>query len=196
MSCTTSVYDQFFYKFWKQQQQNCLRNLATQNYFDLVYNQKKRLCSKFKGKQLSKQGEFTFQNYICTTSVNDYFLYKFYKQSQQNCKSLWHKITWIWYALGNKWAKIALDHSLKFLRLPYPYFLSLSKNLQEFLYVCTVQVAPIHHIYWQIKISQTIFEKGYSRNISMKLLSILSMGYIIQNFKQNRQFLCNVTHTL
>ena len=41
-------------------------------------------------------------------------------------------------------------------------FPSLSeKNLQEFLFVCTVQVARIHYyyVYWQIKTSQTILEK-------------------------------------
>ena len=50
----------------------------------------------------------------------------------------------------NKRAKMALDRSPEFLRLPLPFFLTLSeKNLQEFLYVCTVQVAPIHsyHVY-------------------------------------------------
>ena len=49
------------------------------------------------------------------------------------------------------------------------FFLSLlEKNLQEFLYVRTVQIAPIHkcHVYWQIKILRTIFEKGHPRNIS------------------------------
>ena len=59
-------------------------------------------------------------------------------------------------------------------------FLSLSeKNLQEFLYVCTVQVALIHlyHVYWQIKISQTVFENGHSRNISMKLFQNLTSSF-------------------
>ena len=49
-----------------------------------------------------------------------------------------------------KRANMALDHSLEFLRLPLSIFLSLSeKNLQKFLYVCTVQIAPIHvyHVY-------------------------------------------------
>ena len=60
------------------------------------------------------------------------------------------------------------------------FYLSLTeKNLQEFLYVCSVQVVPIHqyHIYWQIKISQTIFEKGHSRNISMKLFQNLTSSF-------------------
>ena len=40
---------------------------------------------------------------------------------------------------------MALDQSPEFSRRPYPIFLSLSeKNLQEFLQVHTVQVAPIH----------------------------------------------------
>ena len=39
------------------------------------------------------------------------------------------------------------------------FFLLSEKNLQEFLYVCEVQVAPICycHVNWQIKISQTVF---------------------------------------
>ena len=43
-------------------------------------------------------------------------------------------------------AKMALDRSPDFLRMLLPiFFLSLSeKNLQEFLYVCTVQEASIH----------------------------------------------------
>ena len=47
----------------------------------------------------------------------------------------------------NKRAKMALDRSPDFLRLllPFFFFLLLSeKNLQEFLYVCTVQEASIH----------------------------------------------------
>ena len=47
--------------------------------------------------------------------------------------------------LENKKAKMALDRSPEFLRLPSHFVLSLSeKNLQEFLYFYTVQVAPIH----------------------------------------------------
>ena len=47
---------------------------------------------------------------------------------------------------ANKRAKMALDRSPDFLRLLQSiFFLSLSgKNLQEFLYVCTVQEASIH----------------------------------------------------
>ena len=40
---------------------------------------------------------------------------------------------------------MALDCSPEFVRPPQPFFLSLlEKNLQEFLYVCTVQLARIH----------------------------------------------------
>ena len=38
-------------------------------------------------------------------------------------------------------------------------------------------------------------EKQKVKFIVYSLLSILSMGYIIQIFNQKRQFLCNVTHT-
>ena len=41
---------------------------------------------------------------------------------------------------------MALDRSPEFFRGPQPFFFSSlsEKNLQEFLYVRTVQVAPIH----------------------------------------------------
>ena len=60
----------------------------------------------------------------------------------------------------------------------------LEKNLQECLHICTVQEAPIHyhHVYWQIKISQTIFEKGRLRNISMKLFQNLTSRYRGEDF--------------
>ena len=42
-----------------------------------------------------------------------------------------------------------------------------------------MQVAQIHecHVYWQIKISQTIFEKGQPSNISMKLFQNVTSGF-------------------
>ena len=45
------------------------------------------------------------------------------------------------------------------------------KIFKEFLHFCIVQEAPIHqsHNFWRIKISQTVFEKGHPRNISVKL---------------------------
>ena len=100
------------------------------------------------------------------------------------------------------------------------------KIFKEFVHVSPIRQSHVHE---RIKISLTIFEKGYSRNISANwgleaiysvvltdrtcywtnwislehwqsytinsLLSILSKGYIIHNFNQKRQFLCNVTHT-
>ena len=80
---------------------------------------------------------------------------------------------WPWIAHLNFWE----DHS--------QFFLSLSaKNLQEFLYVHILQVAPIHlyHVCWHIKISQTIFEKGHPSNFSMKLFQSLTSGFIEEDY--------------
>ena len=45
-------------------------------------------------------------------------------------------------------------------------------------FVCIVQEAPIHqsHVFGWIKISQTIFEKGHPRNISVKLFQNRTRG--------------------
>ena len=42
-----------------------------------------------------------------------------------------------------------------------------------------VQKAPIHqsHVYWWIKILQTIFEKGHPRNNPVKLFQNLTSGF-------------------
>ena len=50
----------------------------------------------------------------------------------------------------------------------------------EFLHVCIVQKAPIHqsHIYRQIKILRTIFEKGHRRNIPVELFQNLTSGFM------------------
>ena len=47
---------------------------------------------------------------------------------------------------------------------------SFREGFKEFIHVCIVKVAPIHqsHVYEQIKILLTIFEKGHSRNISVE----------------------------
>ena len=49
----------------------------------------------------------------------------------------------------------------------------------KFLHVCIVQKAPIHqsHIYRQIKILQTVFEKGHPRNIAVKLFQNLTSSF-------------------
>ena len=54
----------------------------------------------------------------------------------------------------------------------------------EFLHVCIVQKAPIHqsHIYRQIKILRTIFERGHFRNISVKLFQNLTSGFGEKSF--------------
>ena len=54
----------------------------------------------------------------------------------------------------------------------------------EFLHVCIVQKAPIHqsHIYRQIKILQTSFEKGHPRNIPVKLFQNLTSGFGEKSF--------------
>ena len=47
-----------------------------------------------------------------------------------------------------------------------------------------VQEAPIHqsHVYGQIKISHTIFEKGHTRNIPVKLFQNLTSGFREEDF--------------
>ena len=42
-----------------------------------------------------------------------------------------------------------------------------------------MQVTPIYlyHVYWQIKISQKIFEKGHSGNISTKLFQKMTSSF-------------------
>ena len=67
---------------------------------------------------------------------------------------------------------MALDPSPEFLRLPSPiFFFSLSeKNLQEFLFVRTMQVAPIHqyHVYWLVVL-------GFNANLTAKII-IMAVG--------------------
>ena len=59
---------------------------------------------------------------------------------------------------------MALDCSPEFLRLPLPFFLSLSeKNLQEFLYVCTVQVAPFTNTMF---IDRSSFHKQFLKRVT------------------------------
>ena len=54
----------------------------------------------------------------------------------------------------------------------------------EEIHVCLVQKAPIHqsHIYWQIKILQTVFEKGHPRNIAVKLFQNLTSSFGEEDF--------------
>ena len=54
----------------------------------------------------------------------------------------------------------------------------------EFLHVCIVQEAPIHqsHVYGWIKIMRTIFEKGHTRNIPVKLFQNLTSGFGEEDF--------------
>ena len=58
------------------------------------------------------------------------------------------------------------------------------KIFLEFLHVCIVQKAPIHqsHVYGRIKILQTSFEKGHTRNIPMKLFQNLTSGFRKEDF--------------
>ena len=64
----------------------------------------------------------------------------------------------------------------------------------EFLHDCVVQEAPIHqsHIYRQIKILWTNFEKGHPRNIPMKLFQYLTSSFGEKSFlrisKSDQQF--------
>ena len=54
------------------------------------------------------------------------------------------------------------------------------------IYSCPyiVQEAPIHqsHVFWLIKISKTIFEKGHPRNIPVKLFQNLTSGFGEKDF--------------
>ena len=54
------------------------------------------------------------------------------------------------------------------------FFFALYRHV--FLHVCIVQKAQ-SHIYRQIKILQTIFEKGHPRNIPVKLFQNLTSGF-------------------
>ena len=47
-----------------------------------------------------------------------------------------------------------------------------------------VQKAPLHqsHVYGRIKILRTIFEKGHTRNIPVKLFENLTRGFEEENF--------------
>ena len=58
------------------------------------------------------------------------------------------------------------------------------KIFQEFLLVHTLQKAPIHqsHIYTQIQILLTIFKKGHSRNIPVKLFQNLTSSFREEDF--------------
>ena len=54
-----------------------------------------------------------------------------------------------------------------------------NKIFYEFLHVCIEQKAPIHksHIYQQITISPSFFEKGHPRNIPVKLFQNLTRAF-------------------
>ena len=55
-------------------------------------------------------------------------------------------------------------------------------RISSFPYI--VQETPIHqsHVFWRIKISQTIFEKGHPRNIPAKLFQNLTSDFGEQDF--------------
>ena len=88
-----------------------------------------------------------------------------------SCK-VWSKLA-EWFGRRRCLKKVLTTHETRGPRQPWiahlifwdcssHFFLLLSeKNLQEFLYVCTVQEASIHlyHVYWQIKISRTILKR-------------------------------------
>ena len=58
------------------------------------------------------------------------------------------------------------------------------KIFWEFLHVHIAQEAPIHqsHVYGQIKILRTIFEKGHPRNIPVKLFQNLTSSFREEDF--------------
>ena len=61
-------------------------------------------------------------------------------------------------------------------------------GVEDFLRISScpyiVQEAPIHqsHVFWQIKISRTIFEKSHPRNIPAKLFQNLISGFGEEEF--------------
>ena len=59
------------------------------------------------------------------------------------------------------------DQPARMCRLILIYTLRRYSPWSHGLHVCIVKVAPIlqNHVYWLIKISRTIFEKGHQRNI-------------------------------
>ena len=80
---------------------------------------------------------------------------------------------------------MALDHSPEYLRGLSPFLLSLSENnLQEFLCVRIVQVAPFTDTMFidRLKFREQFFEKGHPRNIFMKLFPHLTSGFREDNF--------------
>ena len=74
--------------------------------------------------------------------------------------------------------------------IPVKLFQNLTSNFGEenFLRISScpyiVQEAPIHqsHVFWQIKILQTIFEKAHPRNIPAKLFQNLTSGFGEEDF--------------
>ena len=74
--------------------------------------------------------------------------------------------------------------------IPVNLFQNLTNNFrkEDFLRISScpyiVQEAPIHqsHVFWRIKISQTIFEKGYPRNIPAKLFQNLTSSFGEEDF--------------
>ena len=73
--------------------------------------------------------------------------------------------------------------------IPVKLFQNLTNSFREdFLRISScpyiVQEAPIHqsHVFKWIKISQTIFEKGHTRNIPAKLFQNLTSGFGEQDF--------------
>ena len=73
--------------------------------------------------------------------------------------------------------------------IPVKLFQNLTRGFreQDFIrisYVCIVQKAPFHqsHINRQIKILRKVFEKGYPRNIPVKLFQNLTSGFVKKSF--------------
>ena len=73
--------------------------------------------------------------------------------------------------------------------IPVKLFQNLTSNFgEDFLRISScpyiVQEAPIHqgHVFGQIKISQTNFEKGHPRNIPVKLFQKVTIGFKEEDF--------------
>ena len=74
--------------------------------------------------------------------------------------------------------------------IPVKLFQNLTSSFgeEDFLRISScpyiVQEAPIHqsHVFWRIKISQTIFEKGHPRNIPAKLFQNMTSSFGEEDF--------------
>ena len=84
--------------------------------------------------------------------------------------------------MNNFWKGSPKEHSCEIISQSDKRFWR--KKFFNNFFVHIVQKAPIHqsHIYRQIKILRTIFEKGHSRNIPVKLFQNLTSRFEEEDF--------------